>query len=891
MLKRFWFSDGKAVAQKKDLILSHYFAEATDPVEIYDRDYRLIMANQSFSSLYDLPIDQLIGKFCYELLHNPERGCPNCYLEEVFQSGQSQNWQEDLAKEDGQIQIFDVHATPVKDQKGVPTFAVKRWHDITGEKYRQDELKSAKEKYQTIVDMTKEGIFVLDSGAKIAFTNKRLAQMLGCRADELIGSSLFDFVEHDAVVKDKIEQSPGVLVDIEEVELLRKDGGNLFARISLSALNGNDGYKGSVGIVTDITYLRAIEASNRSTQELSQRIINSITDSLLVIDPKTYRIVEANDPFIARVGLDEATVLTKTCYEIMRGRGNPCVTYGTHCPVRETAVKNRSNMVERIYPDGQGKDRILQISTYPLLDSQQAVKLVIRLEHDITDKRNLEATLASRTNELEKANNKLKTLFEISKQLAAISSLADLINHIYGTSVKIFPNSETIFLLFNEDMSGFLSLKACDANLAVPVNLLVSRLKNERRMEELIHFLNQLKEADIFNLKDRDLPVQIRMLFKNYTSGFGIPIFMRRQCIGYFQVGSNQHLIYDPEDRQFFHALFAQVGSHIRRLILHDAEISQLRQQVVGRISFGEIIGQSQVMQKIYDKINLVADSDATVLITGENGTGKELVAKAIHRMGHHRKGPFVVANCAAYAPTLLESELFGHEKGAFTGAVRQKKGRIERADGGTLFLDEIGNISLETQVLLLRFLQNHSFERVGGEETFKANVRVLAATNRNLQEEVNAGRFRSDFYYRLNVVNLHLPPLRERKEDIPLLAQHFLKKYSLIEGKKVPKFDPDDMHLLLDYPWPGNVRQLENAISHAVILCQGTVINRYHLPRFLAESVDEPITTSLFENERRLILRVLHECNGNRHEAARRLQISRSTLYSKINRFKLYEI
>ena len=381
-----------------------------------------------------------------------------------------------------------------------------------------------------------------------------------------------------------------MLVDIEEVELLRKDRGNLFAHISLSALNGDNGYKGSVGIVTDISYLRAIEASNRSARELGQKIINSITDSLLVIDPKTYQIVEANDHFIARVGLDEATVLTKTCYEVIQGRSNPCVRYGTLCPVRETAVKNRSNMIERIYPDGRGKDRLLQISTYPLVDDQQAVKLVIRLEHDITDKRKMEATLASRTIELEKANSKLKTLFEISRQLAAISSLSDLINHTYGTSVKIFPNSEPVFLLFNEDMSGFLSLKACDANLAVPVNLLINRLKTEKRMEELIHYLSQLKNSEIFNLKGRNLPAQLRILFKDYTSGFGIPLFMRQQCIGYFQVGSNQHIIYDPEDRQFFHALFAQIGSHIRRLILHDAEISQLRQQVVGRVSFGEII-------------------------------------------------------------------------------------------------------------------------------------------------------------------------------------------------------------------------------------------------------------------------------------------------------------
>jgi PAS domain S-box-containing protein len=891
VLKRFWSSNDKTDTLENDFLISHYFGEASDPVAIYDRDYRLVMVNRSFSSLYDFPTDQLIGQLCYEALHQRTISCEDCQLLEVFQNGKAKKWQESRSTSDGQNQTFQVDATPVKNQEGMTTFVVKRQHDITAKEHHLDQLRSSEEKYHAIVKMTKEGIFILDTRAKITFANNRLAEMLGYRLDKITGCSLFDFMKNDALVRAEIERSPEGLVNFNEVELLKKDGSNLTVHMSLSALKGDNGFEGSTGIITDITYLKTIEANNRSVREFSQKIINSITDSLLVIDPKTYRIIEANDHFFARVGLDEATALKKTCYEIMRGRSSPCATYGTHCPVRETALKKRSNRVERIYHDDQGKERMLQISTYPVLDSQQEVKLVIRLEHDITDKRKMEKTLASRTNELEKANNKLKTLFEISRQLTAISSLADLINHIYGTGLKIFPNSEPVFLLFNEDMNGFLSLKECDANLAVPVNLLVARLKNERRLEELIHFLNQLKDSDIFNLKDRNVPAQVRVLFKDCTSGFGIPIFMRQQCIGYFQVCSNQHFIYDPEDRQFFHALFAQVGNHIRRLILHGAEINQLRQQVIGRISFGKIIGQSQVMQKIYDKINLVANSDATVLITGENGTGKELVAKAIHRKGHQRKSPFFVANCAAYAPTLLASEIFGHEKGAFTGAVHQKKGRIERADGGTLFLDEIGNITLETQVLLLRFLQNHCFERVGGEETVKVNMRVLAATNKNLQEEVNEGRFRSDFYYRLNVVSLHLPPLRERKEDIPLLTQHFLKKYSLIEGKKVSKFDSDDMHLLLDYPWPGNVRQLENAISHAVILTQGTVINKYHLPKFLAESVDEPITSSLAENEYRLILRVLRECNGNKHEAARRLQISRSTLYSKIHRHKLYEI
>jgi transcriptional regulator with PAS, ATPase and Fis domain len=295
-------------------------------------------------------------------------------------------------------------------------------------------------------------------------------------------------------------------------------------------------------------------------------------------------------------------------------------------------------------------------------------------------------------------------------------------------------------------------------------------------------------------------------------------------------------------------------------------------------------------MQKIYELIDLVSESNATVLIAGENGTGKELVARAIHQQSHRRKGPFIVANCSAYSPTLLESELFGHEKGAFTGAIKTKKGRIERAIGGTLFLDEIGNIALATQILLLRFLQDHFFERVGGEETLEADVRVLAATNRDLYLEMEAGRFRDDLYYRLNVINIMLPCLRERKEDIPLLCKHFLKKYNLREGKEIHSVSPEAMQILMDYEWPGNIRQLENSISHSVILAQDQIIEKNHLPYFLKQAKVDLPAASLAENERRFIADVLKKSNWNKHEAARRLDISRSTLYSKIRRFGLKE-
>jgi DNA-binding NtrC family response regulator len=368
---------------------------------------------------------------------------------------------------------------------------------------------------------------------------------------------------------------------------------------------------------------------------------------------------------------------------------------------------------------------------------------------------------------------------------------------------------------------------------------------------------------------------------------FGMPILVQRECIGFFLLGSPGSLDYSPRDLQFIQALVDQTAGHIRSLVLHESKIHQLHHRAA-KISRGELIGQSKKMLEVYELIDLVAGSDATVLITGENGTGKELVARAIHGQSHRRNGPFVVANCSAYSPTLLESELFGHEKGAFTGAIRQKKGRIERANGGTLFLDEIGDISPATQVLLLRFLQDHYFERVGGEKAIEANVRVLAATNQDLQKGVENGSFRNDLYYRLNVIAIHLPTLRERKDDIPLLCRHFLSKCNAKEKKNIQRFSANAMQTLMDYDWPGNVRQLENAVNHAVIIAQDDILRRRHLPRFLREDEDEPVSTSLADTERRLILRVLHETNWNKHDAARRLKITRSTLYSKIRRHRL---
>jgi len=297
-----------------------------------------------------------------------------------------------------------------------------------------------------------------------------------------------------------------------------------------------------------------------------------------------------------------------------------------------------------------------------------------------------------------------------------------------------------------------------------------------------------------------------------------------------------------------------------------------------------ELVGQGPAMSKVFDAIETVAPTDATVLITGESGTGKELVARAIHAGSARRFHPLVVIHCGALTETLLESELFGHEKGAFTGAQYRKKGKFEIAEGGTVFLDEIGDISLKTQTDLLRVLQEREITRVGGNQVIKVDFRIVAATNRNLEQFVEEGRFRPDLFYRLNVFRIELPALRERREDIPLLVDHFVRKFSLAMNKKITRVSPAAMSLLQQYPWPGNVRELENAVERAMVVAQEPEIREQDFT-VKTKATNGDVKT-LDDIERAHILRVLEECNWNQTRAAEVLDIDRVTLHHKLKRY-----
>jgi Nif-specific regulatory protein len=381
-----------------------------------------------------------------------------------------------------------------------------------------------------------------------------------------------------------------------------------------------------------------------------------------------------------------------------------------------------------------------------------------------------------------------------------------------------------------------------------------------------------------------------------------VPILLNRRAVGALGVDLRYKPDRDFESSVKFMGVVASMIAQaikIQRLIEEDKrrlvdENEHLRQELRDKYDFSNIIGTSGPVRQVYEQVAQVASTNTTVLIRGESGTGKELIAHAIHYNSLRAKKPFVKVSCAALPDSLIEAELFGHEKGAFTGAEARKKGRFELAEGGTLFLDEIGDINLSTQVKLLRVLQEREFERVGGTETIKVNVRMIAATNKDMELAIANGTFREDLYYRLNVFTIFVPPLRDRKADLLLLADHFLEKFSREHGKSIKRISTPAIDMLVSYHWPGNVREMENALERAVLMCEGQVIHAHHLPPSLqtAEASGTVTRVSLADAviayEKDLIQDALKTTRGNRAKAARLLDATERILNYKIKKYSV---
>jgi Nif-specific regulatory protein len=394
-----------------------------------------------------------------------------------------------------------------------------------------------------------------------------------------------------------------------------------------------------------------------------------------------------------------------------------------------------------------------------------------------------------------------------------------------------------------------------------------------------------------------------RRIYEKQIAFYCVPIKLEGKTIGTLNVDREVQKEDDVEaNLRFLNVIATMVAQAVRlnKLVESDKrrlseENLRLRQELKTHFNIDNMVGTSNAIKEIYRLIEQVAESNATVLIRGESGTGKDLVAHAIHYNSSRANKPFVKVNCTALPETLLESELFGHEKGAFTGATERKIGRFEKANGGTIFLDEIGDFSMNLQVKLLRIIQFKEFERVGGNETIKANVRIIVATNKNLEEQIKEKLFREDLYYRINVFPIYLPPLRERKDDIMLLADYFLEKFSKENNKRITRISTPAIEMLTSYHWPGNVRELENCIERAVLLCNEDVIRSEHLPPSLqmirkSETSSKHSLPEIIENkEKELIIDALKKCGGQQRKAAAELGITERMLGYKIKKYGIF--
>jgi formate hydrogenlyase transcriptional activator len=527
---------------------------------------------------------------------------------------------------------------------------------------------------------------------------------------------------------------------------------------------------------------------------------------------------------------------------------------------------------------------------FPIKDAQGRVKQVGVVVVEVTNQKRSEAGVTERMQRLE-------ALLEFSTSLMSILDEQQLLPLLSVFLQKVVPHDFASIALYDESIRR-LRLHTLDSSLALELGDSDPVVGATEAPYGAVFLHGEARFHSRDQLASSDSPLFRQLLEAGVESVCFLPLIApRKGTLGTLNLGRKQDNAFDTQDIPFLQQVAAQIAVALDNAAVYrenkklteklSKEKLYLEEEVRSAHNFDELVGESPALQRVLRELHTVAPSDATVLILGETGTGKELIARAIHRLSSRKDKPFIKLNCAAIPTGLLESELFGHEKGAFTGAISQKIGRLELADEGTLFLDEVGEIPLELQPKLLRVLQDQEFERLGSTRTIKVNLRLIAATNRDLVKSVSTHEFRSDLFYRLHVFPLHMPPLRERSKDIPLLVRYFVQKFAKRMSRKIETIPTEAMQALQNWMWPGNVRELENLIERSVILTQGTTLT-VPLAELRTDHNSPQQSSTLEDLEREHILRVLRETGGviaGMRGAAARLGMKRTTLQSRMQK------
>ncbi len=748
---------------------------------------------------------------------------------------------------------------------------------------RTEKALQANERFlQTVFDAIRDGITVLDCEFNIIEVNPWIEKTYAPQMP-LVGKKCYQAYQKRQSPCPQCPAVPTLATGEAHSQVVPYPSEDDLTRwIDLSAFplkNPSGAVVGIVEYVKDITQRKQAEEELRESEAQKRAILDASIDMVRYVD-RNMRVIWANRRATDELGVTPEDVTGQTCYHLFVGRDTPC----EGCPTKRALSTGKIEHAVMCKPHVAGRkgESYWDCYSVPVENESGQITRLIQVARDVTDQKQVEKELKRKHDELLAING---VLLRVTKEY----NLNGMCQVLQGIMEDFYPGFEAwIFLVTPERDSFYFPRPDREEVRQTCYDRAQRKIRDLKLEEALLEFLTKEKMRSTCSRPKNgyDAPI-IKELATEFRTWMAVPVELEGECYGLFMLGSSSMDMEVEDDLIFVEALIRQIAGVVRYQISKEVREEAFRKQLTGPDKFMGIVGRSQPMQKVYQLIQSVADSGSTVLITGESGTGKELVAGAIHRAGKYNDTPFVVAHCSSFVPTLVHSEIFGHEKGAFTGAINRRLGRLERAQGGILFLDEVADLPQETQVLLLRFLQDKSFERVGGERAVEVNVRVIAATNKDIEKEMKAGRLREDFYYRLNVIPIELAPLRERITDVPMLANHFLRTYCLIEGKEIVGFDIEAMRLMMDYDWPGNVRELQNCVARSVVLATGSHIGAEVLSDKIGSRVDT-VQYSLSKNERSLIVRVMRQSNWNKHEAARLLDISRGTLYSKLKRYNI---